>query len=191
MNLTDAIAIIEELAEGIDPITGEVLPDCSPYRESSVIRALYTAAQQLKYQQDQSELPKIMPAKAGSSWTGEEDRQLVQEFEARFPIPAIADRHQRTREAIVARLVRLGKLASRYDFNNPEDRNDKGEVSRKWWQEQGRTQAGKPWAPEEDEALLRDFELGMSIERLAERLRRGIRAVEVRLVKLGRPSRNE
>jgi len=58
------------------------------------------------------------------------------------------------------------------------------------WSEikQKRSQAGKRWSPEEDAALLTDFNQGMPVERLAERLHRGVRAVEVRLFKLGRLS---
>jgi hypothetical protein len=51
-----------------------------------------------------------------------------------------------------------------------------------------RSQAGKRWSPDEDAALLRDFDQGMPVEQLAERLHRGVRVVEVRLVKLGRLS---
>jgi hypothetical protein len=53
---------------------------------------------------------------------------------------------------------------------------------------QKRSQAGKKWSPEEDVALLRDFDQGIPVEQLAERLHRGVRAVEVRLFKLGRLS---
>lgn len=53
---------------------------------------------------------------------------------------------------------------------------------------QKRSQAGKRWSSEEDAALLKDFDQGMPVDQLAERLHRGVRAVEVRLVKLGRLS---
>ncbi len=53
---------------------------------------------------------------------------------------------------------------------------------------QKRSQAGKRWSREEDAVLLRDFDEGMPIEQLAERLHRGVRGVEVRLFKLGRIS---
>lgn len=50
------------------------------------------------------------------------------------------------------------------------------------------SQAGKRWSPEDDAALLRDFDQGIPIEQLAERLHRGVMAVKVRLFKLGRLS---
>jgi hypothetical protein len=49
-----------------------------------------------------------------------------------------------------------------------------------------RPQAGRPWSPEEDEALLRDFEAGFSLEEIAQVRGRGVFGVEVRLSKLGR-----
>lgn len=53
---------------------------------------------------------------------------------------------------------------------------------------QKQSQAGKRWSPEEDAVLLREFDEGMPVEQLAERLHRGVRGVEVRLFKLGRLS---
>jgi hypothetical protein len=48
------------------------------------------------------------------------------------------------------------------------------------------SRAGGKWSAEEDAALLKDFDQGVQIEQLAERLQRGVHAVEVRLFKLGR-----
>jgi hypothetical protein len=53
---------------------------------------------------------------------------------------------------------------------------------------QRRSQAGKRWSTEEDAVLLRDFDHGMPLEELGARLHRGVKAVEVRLFKLGRLS---
>ena len=46
-NVDTAKAILGNLARGIDPITGETLPDCSPYSNPAVIRAIFTAIQAL------------------------------------------------------------------------------------------------------------------------------------------------
>jgi len=42
MELDEAKSLLSALANGIDPITGEVLLDTSPYNEPRVIRALFT-----------------------------------------------------------------------------------------------------------------------------------------------------
>ncbi|MCL1079843.1 hypothetical protein D5R81_17085 [Parashewanella spongiae] len=41
MNQERIINIIETLANGVDPTTGEILPDSSPYNQPEVIRALF------------------------------------------------------------------------------------------------------------------------------------------------------
>jgi hypothetical protein len=56
---------------------------------------------------------------------------------------------------------------------------------------QKRRRAGKRWLPDEDAELLEKFDLGIPIKQLALRLNRGVRAVEVRLFKLGRHSFND
>jgi len=49
-----------------------------------------------------------------------------------------------------------------------------------------RPRAGKAWTPDEDGALLHEFDAGLSLEEIARRMGRGEFAVEVRLSKLGR-----
>jgi len=49
-----------------------------------------------------------------------------------------------------------------------------------------RPRAGKAWTPDEDGALLQEFDACLSLEEIAHRRRRGVFAVEVRLFKLGR-----
>lgn len=179
MNLLETIKIIEALADGIHPVTGEILTPASPLDEPLVIRALYSAAQHLKQAQVGEERPRTAPPKAGSGWSAEEEQELIRQFKAKLPIKAIAESHQRTRGAIQSRLARLG-LIEPLPFPQPLDA-----TAPQGWKEQGRTQAGKAWTPEEDEALLRDFRLGVPAEELASRLKRGVNAVEVRLAKLG------
>jgi len=41
--------LIEYLAKGIDPITGKVLPNESPYNNPDIIRALFLAVKALEY----------------------------------------------------------------------------------------------------------------------------------------------
>lgn len=53
------------------------------------------------------------------------------------------------------------------------------------------SRAGKPWSAEEDAELLRCFEQRMTMEQMADRLHRGVMAIEVRLFKVGRLSANE
>ena len=183
MDIKETIAIIQALAEGVNPVTGEMLAPYtpSPFDEPRIIRALYTAAQHLRQAQIQPEQPKALPAKAGSAWSEEEDQELIQQFKANLPIRSIADSHQRTRGAIQSRLARLGLIEPP---PRPQSLEAANAVPQQGWKEQGRTQSGKAWTQEEDEALLRDFRLGVPLEELASRLKRGVNAVQVRLAKL-------
>ena len=182
MNIQETIAILEAVAAGVHPATGKKLVPGNPLDEPLVIRALYSAIQHLRQSAVQPERPQAKPAKVGSGWSEEEDQELIRQFNAKLPLRVIADKHQRTRLAIQWRLAHLG-LAEPPPSAQPLKPNIA--PGQKWWKEQGRTQAGQAWTKEEDEALLRDFRLGVPLEELASRLKRGVNAVEVRLVKLG------
>ena len=43
MQLESALPIVRALADGINPVTGELYPDHSPYAEPRALRALYSA----------------------------------------------------------------------------------------------------------------------------------------------------
>jgi len=109
MDNAEAIEIIEKLAEGIDPFTGEVFSPDSPYQNVQMVRALYTALDAMGKKKQK----KNRPAFAGSKWGDEESQLLAREFDSGMPIDKIAEKHQRTKVAIAARLVRIGKVASR------------------------------------------------------------------------------
>lgn len=138
MNISETIAILEALAEGINPATGEKLPPTAPLDEPLVIRALYSAVLHLK--QGQPAQPKATPPKAGSGWSLEEDQELIRQFKANLPLRVIADSHQRTRGAIQSRLARLGLIEAPLRPQPLENPN----APPQWRKEQGRTQTGEP-----------------------------------------------
>ena len=76
MNCTEALKILEPLAEGVNPTTGEVLPADSPFQQGQVVRALACAVELAKREIRKSELPQG----AGKPWTQEEDAQLRRKF---------------------------------------------------------------------------------------------------------------
>jgi hypothetical protein len=184
MDLPEVVIVLEALADGANPLTGERLPEHSPYNDPYVIRALFTAARELRQRPTPPAALGARPTKAGQPWAAEEDHRLRQEFAAKVPIPEIARRHERTRVAIMARLMRLGLLrpygsgpsapATALATAIPQDTAKQ------------RARAGKAWTAEEDAELLKGYDAGLSVEALAERLRRGQNAVDVRLCKLGR-----
>lgn len=102
--------LIEALAKGIDPITGEVLPNESPYNNPNIIRALFQAVKALEYLEKQEQRERSLPSQAGKPWSDEEDQELLAEFDAGNKLVAIASHHGRTEGAISSRLAKLGKL---------------------------------------------------------------------------------
>ncbi len=101
MDILQAKEILRCLAEGIDPSTGEVLPNESPYNNPDVIRALFIVL-------SAPEKKSTSPLNAGTPWTPEEDTTLRNEFLSKATVLSIAKSHGRTRGAINSRLKYLG-----------------------------------------------------------------------------------
>ena len=111
MTPAEAKQIIEVLAGGVDPATGEVLPDDSPLSSPHVIRALFIAAKALEVMATKPARPAVAaPGNAGKPWTEEEDQRLLATFDAGTPVAALARTHERTTGSINSRLIRLGRL---------------------------------------------------------------------------------
>jgi len=116
MSPLEAKKIVDALANGIDPETGEVLPAQSTFNSPQVIRALYVAAKALDRAAKRAERDNSLPDNAGRSWSNEEDKQLLAIFDSGTPVKAIATKHGRTQGAIAARLVRLGRIKDRAEI---------------------------------------------------------------------------
>ena len=103
MDIMRAREIIQTLADGVDPATGELLPKESVYNSPQVIRALYTILEATA----SSEKAKS-PRNAGKFWNDAEDDKLRDEFADKLAISQIAQEHGRTNHAIERRLEHLG-----------------------------------------------------------------------------------
>lgn len=110
MTPAEAKQIIEVLAGGIDPATGEVLADDSPLSNPHVIRALFLAAKALDLMSSKAARSATTPTNAGQPWTEDEDQRLVVAFDAGTPAAELARTHERSTGAINSRLIRLGRL---------------------------------------------------------------------------------
>lgn len=118
MTPIQAQQVIDTLARGIAPETGEVLPADSPLNSPIVIRALFVAVRALELQAAASApRPKVKvatptdrPGNAGAGWSEEETRRLTAAFDAGRDLVQLAADHQRTVGAIRSRLIRLGRL---------------------------------------------------------------------------------
>jgi len=103
MRENEYLEILKNLANGIDPITGEVFAADSPYQQPDIIRALFYAVQELKPKKEQK-------GNQGKPWSIEEDNTLSEQFNNGMKITEISQAHERTYGAIKSRLVKLKLL---------------------------------------------------------------------------------
>ncbi|OXC79329.1 hypothetical protein [Caballeronia sordidicola] len=110
MNPVEAKTTLERLARGIDPETGEVLAEQSPFNNPQVIRALFFAVKELEKLAPPARAVRERPANAGRSWSEVEDARLLKSFDAGVSPKDLAQLHGRTKGAIDSRLVKLGRV---------------------------------------------------------------------------------
>ena len=113
MERDKALGILKTLADGVDPGTGEQFPNGSPYQRSDTVRALYFAVQALESSvrpRERGTQSKEQLENAGRPWSEEEESRLSHAFDAGKTILELAEVHKRSRIAIEARLVKLGKI---------------------------------------------------------------------------------
>jgi hypothetical protein len=112
MNDARALATLQALANGTDPLTGAAFPADSPYQHPDNVRALYHAIRALEAGANRPKRPASpnQPSNSGKPWSSREDTQLVSAFDAGQPMEALAVTHGRSRFAIEARLAKLGKI---------------------------------------------------------------------------------
>jgi hypothetical protein len=113
MERDNAIKILQILADGVDPATGEPFPASSPYQRADVVRALFVAVEALgNPSRSKASAPQGKSGfeNAGRAWSQEEDARLGRAFDAGKSIEILAEEHKRSRFAIEARLVKLGRI---------------------------------------------------------------------------------
>jgi hypothetical protein len=114
MDEAKALSVVSALANGINPLTGEVLAADSPYQSSTIVRALYVAIRALEQTARRRTRPRTgMPGNAGKLWTEEEDGRLLAGFDEGQSIGDLARVHGRTQAGIQARLEKFGRLQLR------------------------------------------------------------------------------
>jgi hypothetical protein len=115
MESTEARGIVKTLAQGIDPTTGEVFPQNSPYNDPKVIRALYRVVElawppgRSKLSLDerrQRNIDRGLPRNAGLPWTQEDREAVASGFKNGKTIRELADTFERSLTAINSELIR-------------------------------------------------------------------------------------
>ena len=126
--MNDHREIVEALANGINPITGEMLPDESPYNDPTVIRALFSVlqdppAKKFKRKKPNSKrdvIPKKTteqkqaeniengrPRNAGLPWNADLEKELTMLFKAGSSIEDLSNAFERTELSIQKALEKL------------------------------------------------------------------------------------
>jgi hypothetical protein len=117
MELQIARQIIDTLAQGIHPVTGEAMPEDSPYNAPPVIRALHAVSRALEGIGSAGEEVPAASSRArrvpnaGKPWSPQDDAALETAFDAGIPLKQVAQELGRTQFALEQRLVKLGKVA--------------------------------------------------------------------------------
>ena len=106
----DTRKIIHLLANGIDPITGEILPDTSPYNQPQVIRALFAVLETGSAKKSKPKSDRDLPAKHGKPWKQEESDYTATSYTAGTSLKEIAAYLQRTTGSIRSELIRQGLI---------------------------------------------------------------------------------
>ncbi len=127
METEKTLAILRNLADGIDPGTGEKFPAASAYQHPDTVRALFSAIRLLETPSSRPAKPmaasaRPAPENAGRAWSEEEDARLGGGYDSGKSIEELAAVHKRSKWAIESRLARLGKIPeppSRFPARNP------------------------------------------------------------------------
>jgi hypothetical protein len=115
-----ALSIVSALANGVNPLTGEVFPADSPYQSSDIVRALFVAVRALEAASTLGSTPlrapetprsrSDLPSNVGKPWSQEEDQRLLAEFDRGRSPRELAKAHGRTLAGVEARLEKHGRL---------------------------------------------------------------------------------
>ena len=114
MDINRAKDILSSLAEGVDPTTGEVLPDDSVCNKGEVVRAFYAVLNHL----GEKKPKKNIPANAGKPWSKEDENLLIDLYQSDATKRDICEALQRTESGVAARLVHLGIIENRDIFRD-------------------------------------------------------------------------
>jgi len=115
MDIKRAKELLAILADGIDPMTGEVLPAEDNCNKVEIVRALHRVLAELDT--IHAKTKKLHMENAGKPWTGQDEIVLCRMFEAGSKAKDICAYFKRSQGAIAARLVKHGKIKERREFD--------------------------------------------------------------------------
>jgi len=121
MDIVQAKEIVEMLADGIDPVTGEVFPPESCYNNPAIIRALFTILRPVRTptktqkkstrEKQDDNISNEKPKNAGFPWTEELKNEIASLFNQGQSIRYLASYFGRTSGAIKSELRHQGLIS--------------------------------------------------------------------------------
>lgn len=108
MDISYAKRLLETLADGVNPLTGEILAQNDSCNQVEIVRAIYALLAAVP-----DEKTKPVHENAGKPWTTEDDDLLCRMFDEGKTKKEICEYFKRSSGAISARLMRLGKITNR------------------------------------------------------------------------------
>ena len=169
MTTDRAIEILRCMANGIDPITGEILEEDHLCNSPEVIRALYTAIQAMSGAENGDESCSVRKSgklNAGRTWTDADLDALKRMYQDGDSMDLICAKLQRRERGVLKQLERLG-LTENAKASSP-----------------GLERAGQRWTPDED-TLLKNLHIDRwPIEKIAAEMQRSEYAIYCRMEKL-------
>ena len=104
--------ILQALVQGVDPFSGDELPEGTILQQADVLRALLAGVVALEQTAVRAQRRAQLPDNVGRPWSEDEEKELIKAFKGGDPIADIATRHGRTLRAIEARLERVGLITA-------------------------------------------------------------------------------
>lgn len=111
MDLQQAKEMLTSLADGVDPLTGEILPEDSVCNQVEMVRAFHCILRVLPNSPSH-----LQPENAGKPWKKEDDELLCIMYDAGNTRKEMSACFKRSRGSIDARLMHLGKIPAKYWF---------------------------------------------------------------------------
>ena len=115
MEKEQALKILNALANGVHPATGEVFAADSAYQHPDTVRALFEAVRAVEIGQVAA-APTAERKNSDTAtntfvrWTPEEEARLAAGFDTGRTSAELAKLHNRSRAAVEARLLKMGKI---------------------------------------------------------------------------------
>ena len=97
---------IQQLANGVNPITGEIFDEHHILQNATIARALMFSVKAIENEIKRQKRKTELPQNAGQPWTDDLDKELIEKYKNGLTIKELSEIFQRTSGSIQSRLVK-------------------------------------------------------------------------------------